>query len=387
MLNEAQERELAYKVIVDEIKPIEGSDNCECAMVGGWHVMVKKGEFVAGDEAVYFEIDSLLPADNAAFEFMKNKKYRVKTQKFTFGGNGLFYSEGLIMRPEDLGITADDDKWLTKKLGVIYYEPEDNKRKASYNPYQSMQDRHRDLFKKPFIKKMMKYECGRRVLLALFGRKKSVWPSHIMSKTDVERIQNIPYALEDKKPYVATEKIDGTSCSIAVERVRFGKLKYYVCSRNVVFDSPNKQCFYDTNVYLETYEKYNFKEIIAKMIKDLGYKTLALQMEVYGDGIQKRDYSLAAGEHQAMIFHIVANGVKLPMDEVVALCDQYELPHVPIVSEAYTLPDTIEEVQQFVESSGSAIDGKPKEGIVFYDKETGQRYFKFVSPEFLMKYH
>ena len=33
-------------------------------------------------------------------------------------------------------------------------------------------------------------------------------------------------------------------------------------------------------------------------------------------------------------------------------------------------------MQTFVESTPSAIDGKMKEGIVFYDKETGQTYFK-----------
>ena len=36
MLNEKNERELAYVVKIDDIKPIIGSDNCECAVVGGW---------------------------------------------------------------------------------------------------------------------------------------------------------------------------------------------------------------------------------------------------------------------------------------------------------------------------------------------------------------
>ena len=53
----------------------------------------------------------------------------------------------------------------------------------------------------------------------------------------------------------------------------------------------------------------------------------------------------------------------------------------------YILPDTLEELQNYVEGEMSRIDGKEKEGIVFYDKETGQQYFKFVSPNFLMKYH
>lgn len=33
MLNKNNERELAYVVKVNEIKPITGSDNCECAVI------------------------------------------------------------------------------------------------------------------------------------------------------------------------------------------------------------------------------------------------------------------------------------------------------------------------------------------------------------------
>ena len=36
MLNKEGQRELAYVVKIDNILPIVGSDNCECAVVGGW---------------------------------------------------------------------------------------------------------------------------------------------------------------------------------------------------------------------------------------------------------------------------------------------------------------------------------------------------------------
>ena len=42
MLNKNGERELAYVVIIDEIKPIEGYDRVEYARVGGWWVIVQK---------------------------------------------------------------------------------------------------------------------------------------------------------------------------------------------------------------------------------------------------------------------------------------------------------------------------------------------------------
>ena len=56
MLNEKKERELAYVVKVDEIRPIEGADRVEVAIVNGWHIMVRKDQFKPGDLAVYFEL-------------------------------------------------------------------------------------------------------------------------------------------------------------------------------------------------------------------------------------------------------------------------------------------------------------------------------------------
>ena len=61
MLNKNGIRELAYVVIIDNITPIEGYDRVELAHVGGWTIVVGKGEFKCGDPAIYFEIDSKLP--------------------------------------------------------------------------------------------------------------------------------------------------------------------------------------------------------------------------------------------------------------------------------------------------------------------------------------
>ena len=193
------------------------------------------------------------------------------------------------------------------------------------------------------------------------------------------------YVLKNKEPFVATEKVDGSSCSIRCERGSFGKIKKYICSRNVVFDAPDQECFYDTNIYYEAYQKYNLGEKIVQILKDYDLPNVALQMEVYGEGIQKRNYSTK--EHKIAVFHIVSNRVKLPMEKVVEICEKYDIPHVPILNTNYILPDTLEELQNYVEGENSKIDGLPKEGIVFYDKKTGQQYFKFVSPEFLIKYH
>jgi hypothetical protein len=253
-----------------------------------------------------------------------------------------------------------------------------------------MAQRRPDIFKKAWAKWFMRREWGRKLMFAFFGKKKDKkgdWPGHIASKTDVERIQNMIYVLNDKQPFIATEKIDGSSFSVMIERNKFGRIKKYVCSRNVVFNDPKAECYYDTNIYFEAYEKYNLGDKIERMLKDLNLSNLAIQMEIYGDKVQRRNYSLKNGERKIAIFHILSNNIKMPMNKVVELCEKYDLPHVPILNDNYILPDTIEELQNYVEGEMSKIDGLEKEGIVFYDKATGAQYFKFVSPNFLMKYH
>ena len=412
MLNKSGERELAYVVLIDGIEPISGYDRVETAIVGGWHVIVQKDQFKVGDPAIYFEIDSRVPKDKECFAFLEKRNYKIKTLKMC-----KTISQGLLMHASDFGwhvykrgnfdtdesicyildnngvehYVNDESRFLTKILGVTYADDEDNQRKApSVDKYKKMAQRHPNIFKKPWARWMMKREWGRKLMFFFFGKKKDKkngWPSHIAAKTDVERIQNMIWLLKDKQPYVATEKVDGSSFSAMAERGKFNKIKYYVCSRNVVFETPDSPCFYDSNIYFEAWNKYNLKEIITNILNDYNLPNIAIQAEVYGDGVQKRDYSLSNGKHQMAVFHIVSNGIKFPMDKTVEICEKYGLPHVPIVDDNYIFPDTIEELQEYVESEQSYIDGKPREGIVFYDKETGQQYVKFVSPNFLMKYH
>ena len=61
MLNKDGQRELAYIVAIDEIRPIPNYDRVEHARVGGWWVIVKKDQFQVGDLAIYIEVDSKVP--------------------------------------------------------------------------------------------------------------------------------------------------------------------------------------------------------------------------------------------------------------------------------------------------------------------------------------
>lgn len=388
MLNEKKERELAYVVKVDEIRPIEGADRVEVAIVNGWHIMVRKDQFKPGDLAVYFEIDSKVPAEEP-FMFLEPKHFKIKTQKYF---KGTVISQGLLMGFEDFGWEKDAYKlgdFLTQKLKVTYAVEEDNARKASsVDKYKKMAQRHGKLFSHQPFRWLMRRAWGKKILFLFFGKtsdKKAGWPAWV-AKTDEERVENMPWIFDNKSPFVATEKIDGTSTTFTMKRGKFGKNDFYVCSRNVVFDKPDKNCFYDTNVYIEMAEKYDIEKILESILTDdptLDWVTL--QGETYGAGIQKRDYGLK--EHRFAGFNFITSKEDR-WDSVRAakFMAQYNIPWVPILDENYILPDTIEELRAFSHSEGSRIDGVIKEGIVFRSQD-GSMSFKCVDPEFLMKYH
>ena len=69
-------RKLATVRVIDGVFPIENADAIECAVIGGWKVVVKKGDLKTGDLALYLEIDSFLPEGNPAWQFLVDKQPR-----------------------------------------------------------------------------------------------------------------------------------------------------------------------------------------------------------------------------------------------------------------------------------------------------------------------
>ena len=404
MLNKDNQRELAYVVLVDDVTPIEGYDRVELAHVSGWTIVVGKGEFKKGDLAIYFEIDSKLPEVKPFIdmEFLAKKKFKVKTQKMcksisqgllmsavNFGWTVTPGNEAIIDDTNTLHFLSDDSRFLTKTLGVTYYVKEDNYRKSKKtDKYTKMAQRHSKLFSKQPYKWLMKRDWGKKILFVFYGEKSDSlkWPDWV-KKTDEERVENMPWILTDKNPWIATEKIDGTSTTFTMKRGKRDKFEFYVCSRNVVFDKPDKQCYYDSNVYLEMADKYNIE---AHMKDMLGvhpeWEWVTIQGETYGSGIQKNDYDLK--EKEFRVFNLVTSdrGRWNTIEMNKFLYEGYGIPCVPILSTEYILPDTVEELREYVHSKVSELNGKLKEGIVFRDLN-GEKSFKCVDPEYLIKYH
>ena len=403
MLNTKGQRELAYAVKVTNITPINGADRVELAHVNGWQVMVKKGEYKIGDLAIYFEIDSKLP-ETEPFEFMSKYKYRVKTQKFI---KGSVLSQGLIMTPAELGLKdVKEGDFLTDKLGVTYYEAEDNIRKADNKKLAELKadkfmekwaKEHKFLFRFAFIREWRR----KKFLKKYFAKQKKTgdWPFWV-TKTDEERVQNLPALfINNHKQYWVTEKIDGTSTTFTMAQAPKKKRHAIICSRNVVFNTPEKekQNYYkdtDGNVYVEMFEKYDINKVLNYILDEHpDYEFITIQGETYGGTIQKRKY---CEDHRLAIFNYIYKKkgeapVRLnPADMKTAISNinsklDTHLETVPIICsmslENYDCDKLLKEAEGI-----SKIDGLPREGLVFRDME-GKESFKAVSNSFLEKYH
>lgn len=382
------DRALAHVEKIEWIKPIEGADNIELIGVLGWVCIAKKNEFQVGDKAVYIEIDSKCPENDERFSFLASKKYKVKTMKlgkFNVLSQGLALPLSLFSELGDLKLGTD----VTEKLHITYYSQDDIARKTNkVNPdakYKSMAARYPKLFKNPIIRKIMKNKFGKRVLFLLFGNKKKdnpkAFPNWIV-KTDETRIENAPFYLENTDKWVKTEKLDGTSCTYAVEKKKKNKYEFIVCSRNVRQVDRNQDCYHESNIYWELADKYNIEKILTDFAKANNYNRVVLQGEGVGS-VQGNPYKLK--ENDLYCFNLIINGERTSTNAMAEFCVDMGLKHVPIISEEYKLPKTMEEMK--LEADGySVINPKAKREGFVYRSTDGKQSFKNVSREYLLKH-
>ena len=249
----------------------------------------------------------------------------------------------------------------------------------------------------PYIPQCMKYKLPKAyenyqcvLMNKKFGFVNSIAKTVIVSKEILKKKQRYMFDIEveDNHNYFAQSVLvhncDGASTSFILNE----KDKYIVGSHNVIKNPEIGSAggnFYKTNIWAESGVNYSIESVLRSLKKDLKLKTAAIQGETYGDGIQKRNYSLK-NKHGFVVFHIWFDGVRLPIKDMIAICDKYNLPHVHVYNYEYSIPDTVDQIIEDVDNSKSNIDGGDIEGFVFYSQD-GQQNFKCVSPNFLLKYH
>ena len=380
-------RALAYVVTIDEIKPIEGYDRVEYARTNGWWVIIGKADNLhVGDKCVYFEVDSKVNSEDERFAFLEKRNYKIKTQRMC-----KVISQGLLMPisafPE-LG-DADVNTDVTDKLKVTYAVEEDNARKGKVDPnakYRSMTARHQKIFKKKWARWMMRRSWGRKVMFFFFGKKKDNprgFPSFV-SKTDEERVENQPWRIGDGKTYLATEKLDGTSCTYALERKGRNKFEFYVCSRNVRQQDEKQECYHDHNIYWDLAFKYNIEQHLKDFLNQFPQlKWVCIQGEGVGS-VQGNPLKLKEDDLYVFNFKDSESG-RYNSITGRAIIENMGMKWVPILGEVQ-MPDTMEELKALATGKSKVNPDVMREGIVYRSLD-GSDSFKNVSREYLIKHN
>jgi len=371
------ERKLAHIEIITNLRPIPGADKIEVAEVLGWECVVKKGEFKVGEKVIYIEVDSVVP-EKPEYEFLRERKFRVRTIKLR--GQ---VSQGLVIpiinsfaAKESLAIGQD----VTESLGITkYLSP------SEQSEIQKQEEKIK--FEKNKLKKfMLRYSWYRKFYLT---RKEKEGFPYWISKTDEERIQNIPYVLEqfaDKQVYV-TEKIDCQSVTFTGKNIpntfpiigKFlpKKFKFVVCSRNFTTNDKN-------SLYWQIARKYNIEQILKEN------PTLTIQGEQGDTKVQGNKYGIK--EPMFWVFNIIDHEKNYHFNrrEMTKFCVDNNLEIVPLVTSHKKLSELGSTVQELVEFSKgrSVLADIPREGIVVRCIEDGKKLlsFKVINPDFLLKY-
>lgn len=341
-------RKLARIVQIDAVTPIAGADAIEAAQVGGWKVVIKKAEFKPDDRAVYFEIDSFLPAGNPAWQFLLDKSSRNFNdlqghvlRSITLRGQ---VSQGLLLgldvlrvagiSPESLQLGAD----VSQALGVLKYEAP--------------------------------------VPAELTGVARGLFPARI-PKTDQERLQNLApelaqWVLECNLTWEVTEKLEGSSCTFA-----WLDDDLHVCTRNMdLLDTPGNSLW---RIAREL-------RLPAQLAAGFAGRNLALQGEIVGFGVQGNIYGMRTQNFFLFDIYDADLGRYLNPPERLLLTKQLGLEHVPLVHAAFQFSAaTTLETLLCMADGGSALKGDQlREGLVFKANEKA-RSFKTVSNRYLLK--
>ena len=331
-------RKMASIRIVDGIAPIEGADAIETAVIGGWKVVIRKGEFVVGDRVVYCEIDSWIPTELAPFlskgkeprEFNGVKGERLRTIKL----RGQL-SQGLLLN-------------LDNALPFT-------------NSFQDGDD----------VSEVLNIQKWERPMNAqLAGMAKGNFPS-VIPKTDQERVQNLVKEIASavNLQFEVTEKLEGSSMTCYLIDGVFG-----VCSRNLDLKETEGNAFWQVAR----------KEQIEEKMRSTGDGDWAIQGELIGPGIQGNIYKLSEPEFRVFDVYNIQSGDYLMPIYRRALIERMDLKHVPVLLVDKDLGvGSVDEILQWADGASKIGAGPLREGIVFKQVNGGMT-FKAISNSYLL---
>jgi len=200
--------------------------------------------------------------------------------------------------------------------------------------------------------------------------------------------ENQPWRVGDGKTYLATEKLDGTSCTYALKKLPnkiFGKQKYefYVCSRNVRQKDEDQKCYHDHNIYWDLAFKYDIEKWLKQFLEERPDCTWAC---IQGEGVGSvQGNPLKLKEDDLYVFNFITDvdGRWNSIDGK-NLIEKFGMKWVPILGEV-TLPDTMEALKETADGKSVVNPAVDREGIVYRSLD-GKDSFKNVSRKYLLKH-
>ena len=361
---------VCYVATINEIKPIDGADNIELAVVGGWNCISQKGEQKVGDTVIIATTDAVIPFELSeamgVTNYLRNGG-RVRTVKL----RGT-YSECLII-PLSYQIgrakiikTAKEGDDLMESLGIYKYEP-------------------------PV--KMVQLASGRKI------RYQDNPHFHVYYK--FPNLKNVPGMFTEYDTIEITRKIHGTNARYGIvkknklsilDRIKklFGnkwtEYEFVVGSHNVEKGSDS-QGFYDTNVWYDIEKKYDIKNKLWEYVKS-GVGSLVdiesgfvIYGEIYGAGIQT-NYTYGLDDIKFVGFDTTIGGKYNSPAGTYGTFHSLDLPY----AEVLYFGKWSQEIQDsFVFNNYIPGTKIPEEGIVI-KHQTGerQRIAKVINPDYLI---
>jgi RNA ligase (TIGR02306 family) len=362
---------VCYVGTVTEIRAIEGADNIELAIVGGWNAITKKGEYAVGDKVVVATTDAVIP--EALSELMGVTNYLRKGQRVRTVKLRGVYSECLLipfkyLAPKALESNVKEGHDMMEILGVVKYEPPVRQiQLASGRKFKYHQNPNFGVYYKfPNLKNVA----------GMFTEEDHVEITRKIHGT------NARYGIVKKTKLSMWDKVK-KFLHIADEWVEY---EYVYGSHNVEKGSDS-QGFYSTDVWRTMAEKYKIKEKLWDYVKT--YVTpeevgsgIILYGEIYGAGIQK-NYDYGLKDMEFVGFDFVQNGTYLAsVSAKYTIKYIIELPYVEILHKGLWSQEIQDRYvfNNFIE--GTKV---PHEGIVI-KHISGERnkVAKVINPDYLI---
>ena len=364
---------VCYMATINEIKPIEGADNIELAVVGGWNCITQKGVQKVGDVVIIATTDAVIPellSDEIGVTSYLRKGGRVRTVKL----RGT-YSECLII----------PDKFLHGRTTIGDWDLKDGSDCMHIF----------NIFKYEPPVKMVQLSNGKKI------RYQTNPNFHVYYK--FPNLKNVPEMFTEDDTVEITRKIHGTNARYGIVKKtklsvwhnikkffgfgsKWDEYEFVVGSHNVEKGSDSNG-FYDTNVWYEIDKKYGIKQKLWDYVKNEDMDVvigdgITLYGEIYGAGIQK-GYDYGLSEIEFVGFDVKEDGEYLdPINSKLLIKDILDLPYVEILH----FGNWSQEVQdKYVFNNNIKGTKVPEEGIVIKHQAKGrEKIAKVINPDYLI---